>query len=55
MRTVGPVDREYVLFNTNIVYFQNDIFFFSNIVCGVKHPQGTMGNYLFIYYRDNAY
>ncbi len=44
MRTVGPVDREYVLFNKKY-NFQNDMFFFSNIVCGVKHPQGAMSDY----------
>ncbi len=36
MRTVGSVDREYVLFNKNKLYFQNDIIFFPNIVSGVK-------------------
>ncbi len=39
MRTVGPVDREYVLFNKNIIigYFQNDIFFLKHSV-----PQGAI-------------
>ncbi len=36
MRTVGSVDREYVLFNKNKLYFQNDIIFFPNIVSGGK-------------------
>ncbi len=46
MRTVGPVDREYVLFNKNIIIFSElHNFFFQNPPGGVKHPQGAMGNY----------
>ncbi len=55
MRTVGPVDRGYVLFNKNIIIFSEwHNFFLKHSLCGktplpppggVKHPQGAMGNY----------
>ncbi len=35
MRTVGPVDIEYVLFIKNIIIFSD---FSSQTVTGVKHP-----------------
>ncbi len=34
-------DREYIIFNKLLLYFQNDNFF-SNIVSGVKRPQGAV-------------
>ncbi len=35
MRTVGPVNREYVLFNKNIIIK----------IKNIKRPQGAMGTY----------
>ncbi len=36
MRTAGPVDREYVLFNKKNIFRMNN--YFTNTVCGVIHP-----------------
>ncbi len=49
MRTVGPVDREYVLFNTNII-FQN-IFLFKHSLWD-KMPTYYGSQYLDFIFKD---